>query len=712
MTETATENTVMRNGWRGMAFLSENPEAAGQSCDAFPLSTGRVMIAAGGASASRTFSAPQVSDTETTSWLYGGILPVEEMSDVLATAFSGQEGHAEHTVARYSAVLAELIAWQVMSHPVSEGGYEETAIALSTALSRGLELLYARMSAHDDDVKADENACGVSVGVCRVTEDETAPHTYDVDIFATGGYRVYLLDRSGMSRLWHTRDSAFVAGKGEIIGGRRVRIVRDEPFAVVLLSESTCALSAVEHRATDDAPGMIWRYRMRLEDQILRQITGSVRERDVGENATRFFTGRANGRSCASGAILIAGGSFDNFRSICRERFHELENTVALLPDGYDPEGVRTQPSLEEMEHDFIRRAFRAYPRLLERTVEVLSTACLARLYGEEQPAEDTDGTNARRLTAAYVKEVFRSFDKDNDADREQIERNRRVIRSLLCDHWITLRPLLCDPTVDEDDESSRTRADETYETCLRLNRRMSSLLISRRAYLDEIEDRLADSLDVLRARRDDYMYGRAGDDAFDNWSAELVGNDGGRESVAEALTRHAETWRRESEEYRALMTAYTAEREVLFCKDACTEGGAWYDAYTAVTDGTLDDDTWETYITRAMQTDRTDPYRDLLETVRTVSDQIRALEERIASRGAEKKMVFTVTGDAEWQISCMRAALAEDAAWGEEVHRLVDDTLRAEYRTAVRHWHETEELLYRRRVAYETYRDMYVAMT
>ena len=74
--------------------------------------------------------------------------------------------------------------------------------------------------------------------------------------------------------------------------------------------------------------------------------------------------------------------------------------------------------------------------------------------------------------------------------------------------------------------------------------------------------------------------------------------------------------------------------------------------------------------------------------------------------------MVFTVTGDAEWQISCMRAALAEDAAWGEEVHRLVDDTLRAEYRTAVRHWYETEELLYRRRVAYETYRDMYVAMT
>jgi hypothetical protein len=39
-----------------------------------------------------------------------------------------------------------------------------------------------------------------------------------------------------------------------------------------------------------------------------------------------------------------------------------------------------------------------------------------------------------------------------------------------------------------------------------------------------------------------------------------------------------------------------------------------------------------------------------------------------------------------------------------------VDDTLRAEYRTAVRHWHETEELLYRRRVAYETYRDMYTA--
>ena len=548
------------------------------------------------------------------------------------------------------------------------------------------------------------------MGICRVTE--TAFHTYDIDIYATGGYRVYLLDRHGMSRLWHAGDTAFVAGRGEIIGGRRVRIERSEPFAVVLLSESICALSTVERRATDDAPGMIWRYRMRLEDQILRQITGSAREKDVGENATRFFTGRANGRSCASGAILGAGGTFDNLRSVCRERFHELENAVALLPDGYDPDGVQMQSSLDEVEHDFIRRAFRAYPRLLERTVEVLSAACVARLYGEEQVAEDTDGQGARKLTSAYVHDVFRTFDKENDADREQIERNRRVIRSLLCDHWITLRPLLCGPAFDKDAESARTRADETYETCLRLNRRMSALLASRRAYLDEVEDRLADSLDVFRARRDDYLYGRAGDDSFDNWSADLVGDACGRESVAEMLSRTAVAWRRGSEEYRALMTAYTAEREVLFSGDACTEGGAWYDAYTAVTDGTLDDDTWETYITRAMQDDRTDPYRDLLETVRTVSEQIRALTERIASRGAEKKMIFTVTGDSEWQIACMRAALAEDASWGEEVHRLVDDTLRAEYRTAVRHWYETKELLYRRRVAYETYRDMYVAMT
>ena len=710
MTEAAKGNTVMRKGRGTTAFLSENPETAGQVCDAYPLVTEGLIIAAGGASSSRTFSAPEVSAEETTAWLYDGILPAEEMDEMLTAAFVGQEGRAEHSVARYSAVLAELLAWQVMSRPAANGGYEETALALSSTLSGGLERLYARMSAHDDDGMADENACAVSVGICRVTEKEN--HTYDIDIFATGGYRVYLLDRRGMSRLWYAGDSVFAAGKGEIIGGRRVRIVRDEPFAVVLLSESTCALSAVERRATDDAPGVIWRYRMRLEDQILRQITGSAGERDVGENATRFFTGRANGRGCASGAILVAGGSFDNLRSVCRERFHELEGTVALLPDGYDPDGVHAQPSLEEIEHDFIRRAFRAYPRLLERTVEVLSAACLARLRGDEPTVDDADEQGTRRLTAAYVRDVYRSFDKENDADREQIERNRRVIRSLLCDHWITLRPLLCDPSHDEDAESSRTRADETYETCLRLNRRMSSLLVSRRAYLDEIEDRLADSLDILRARRDDYMYGRAGDDAFDNWSADLVGSDRGRESVAEVLTRHADTWKRESEEYRALMTAYTAEREVLFQKDACTEGGAWYDAYVDVTDGTLDDDSWETYITRAMQSDRTDPYRDLLETVRTVSEQIRALTERIVSRGAEKKMVFAVTGDAEWQISCMRAALAEDAAWGKEVHRLVDDTLRAEYRTAVRHWHETEELLHRRRAAYEAYRDMFVSMT
>jgi hypothetical protein len=138
----------------------------------------------------------------------------------------------------------------------------------------------------------------------------------------------------------------------------------------LLLSDSVSAPNAAEYRALQEAPGLIGRYRMRLEEYFLRILTSCVREQEFGERAARFFTGRSHGRDSASGTALIQRGdtvSYEVFRSLCQNRLSELESHISLLPDGYDPARVTALVSRADTEHAFISDLLDRDPDLVGR---------------------------------------------------------------------------------------------------------------------------------------------------------------------------------------------------------------------------------------------------------------------------------------------------------------------------------------------------------
>lgn len=692
---------------QGMSFLAENPEAFGLITDACPAVTSELLVAANGHSTtggavSPTYSV-EGSDAEGLfDALFEGLLPrTDDYLRLLRATFGEGEGMQEHPVARYCAALAEGVALRVMTGSAKGASPEQTCAILGDEIPRALARLREKLCV-DGLTAQDAVFYTVSFGACRVAEHGGG--SYTIDIFSAGDFRVFLLDGEGMHPLWMTDTPVLSSDTSAAPRAKRLTVHHPEPFAVLLLSDSVCSVNAAEHRALRESPGLIWRYRMRLEDYFLRVITSCVREQEFGERAARFFTGRSRGRDSASGGMMILRGStsYEVFRATCQIRLAHLEDMMGLMPEGYDPDNVTQLPPRADMERSRLRHLLEQETGLSDRVSEALRLCALEKLQRGAPAQADSlpeDVPAYRRLGFDEVWTAFRRYDADNDADRARVTENRRILRENLIDQWMTLRPHFLKVgavTVTPCESCARS-----YAACADMNARLGHRLAARRRVLSKLEELLSDSLDVLHAEGGDWLAGRAGDGGISAWANRL------HDCLPNALTPLLADWQAETDRYRSLLAAYTYEREQLFCLDTHAPDGFFAADWQGITDGTLPDERWHE-LTESLNAPDRMPYRELMESLHRVSDGTGALLSRIQGRGAKRRMARDVANRTDLQIEALRASAYEDADWGDAVVSLMNPTMRREHHTAVRHWQETQELLSRRATAYAEFSAAY----
>lgn len=683
----------------GMAFLAENPEAYGLVPDACPVVTSDLLLAVNGHSATGGAISPSYPVEEggvdgLLDSLYGNLIPrTDENARLLRATFGESEGMQEHPVARYCAALAEATALRILDDDAKGASAEQIAFMLGDAIPQNLDRLRETVCL-DGVTPRDDELFTVSLCACRVREEGKG--LYGVDIFAAGSFRVYVLDGKGLHPLWLTDTPPLTPRESPEPVRYGLTLRHPEPFALLLLSDSLCDRSASENRALRENPGLIWRYRMRLEDQILRLITACVREQEFGERAARFFTGRSHGRDSASGAMMILreGVSYEVFRSICQTRLSELEDTISLLPEGYDPARVPPRIPREDMEESHLRRLLELEKGLSDRVSEAIRLYALDRLKqgrtGELCPPP-ADVPAYRRLSREEIHTAFRRYDIENDADRARVEENRRILRENMADHWITLRPRLLEAASVTPDAAAL----RSYTACADMSARLGRMLAERKKRLSRLETLLTDSLAVLQADGKDWMEGRAGDGSIAAWTETLT------DGLSSALSPVLSDWQGDTEAYRCLLAAYTHERELLFRKDTETPGGFFSADWERILQGKLEDRCWDAYRDCLASLPA---YRELWESLRRVSKGTGALLTRIEGRGAERRMARELAGRPDIQLAALRASAYEDEDWGESVAAVMEPALRREHRDAVRRWQESCELAAKRAEAYAAY--------
>ena len=698
-----------------MAFLSENPEAYGLIPDAQPLAAHHLLVAANGHSPEGGMGSPLyetagtgVGDLEQN--LYRSILPhTEECAHLLRAAFGDRCDRREHPVARYSAALAEAVAFRYLQNTDSSSFYAHTCAVLSHEVSTALKRLRDVLGSARESEAFDDVFFTVSMGICRV--DELGGGRYALDLFMAGDFRLYLLDENGMAPLWCTPTPVFSYNSEEPFSGRRMEIHHPKPFALLLLSESICALNAAEYRAASERQAWVWRYRMRLEDYCMRLLTDCIREAEFGERAARFFTGRTHGRESASGAItfLLGGSSYEFFRSGCQSRLGVLEKAAALMPNGFDPMDAVPPPSRMDVEMTYLRRLLEQTPGLSDRLDAALRAMILEQIaHGERStPPPPEDVPEYRRPVLEETLEVFRRYDRENAGDHACISENRHALRESLSDHWITLRPYLLDTPMAEEDDSRlrhRTMGNRIYEICLDMNRRLSEMLTAREQHLQEIRTVLEDSLEILDTRGNDWVCGRAGTDSSDAWI------DGLHQKLPPLLGHLQIEWKEDTQQYRSLLAAYMAERERLFRMDIHPELGDFAASWQGIREGTLSEEVWEGFNRRLEADPTVAGFTELLGTLRRISLGTGALQKRIRARAAESRAARDLAGRPDLRVAALRGAAYEDRAWGSGVIAVMDTATRNDFRATVRRWKENCELFDLQSQAFGIYRSMYEA--
>ncbi len=725
----------------GMTFLSENLDAYGFVSDAYPVATERWLIAANGREAetgTATFTYPNIDAVE---GLYknvfnGLILEDATTTDILTRTFSSNPELMEHPVARYVAALSECVALRVLGETDDAVPRKTLASRMGASVSGALNALREyiccdRLTARDDQLYT------ASLAVCRMmTRGEG---TYILDWLVAGDYRAFLLDSDGLRPLHLPQTGGISPEIGTPPDGKRIVLHHPAPFALLLLSGSACEVSATEEQSRRENPGLVWLYRMRLEANLLRILTACGRVTDFGDRAGRFFTGRANGRESASGAMAYfgEGASFAEFRADCLARLRHLEDLIALLPDGYDPSAAHRMPSRAEAENAYIRRLLARERGLSERTSDALCALALKRLHGaapEEAVPPPADVPDYRRLLPGDITETFRIYDRENDEDYAFIRRNSAALREYLSENWVTLRPILLSASEDacadgsvemlnEDDEeivfigsvegtdkatdATHTpvgrAADRAYRAVLRLNARLSELHRRRSTCTEGVAHALEAQVRILRANGKDWLHGRAGDGQACAWA------DNAADALSEQLRRFANTYESTEASYRSLLTAYLSERDRLFALDTA-DGGAFAAAWTAMLEGRLPVADWAAY--RSAIADATaadgEAYVELWDDLHVISQGTGAHYAQIRSRAADTRMARDLAAREELRIAAVRASAYQDADWGEPVCALLDPTHRTSYAAMVRRWKESCELLVRQEAAYREYRALY----
>lgn len=697
-----------------MAFLAENPEAFGLVPDACPLATKHLLIAANGYSAEGGSIFPMV-DTEEKGIdglfaVYGDLLPrTDDVIDALQAAFGENKSGQEYPVSRYCATLAEVTALQLLRDAAFEASFEQTRVMLTDELLRNMKAFRNSFRNEDGKLLWADDFFSISLGICRVRE--AGGGDYTADVFSAGDFSLYLLDAEGMAPLWSTVTPVFscTSTEGELLTGKTVRFHHPEPFALLLVSESVWGLNASESRSLRSNPGLIWRYRMRLEDYFLRLITDCVREYEFGNRAVHFFMGRSHGHDSASGAMTILrdGVSYEVFRLLCQNRLSALSEMTELLPDGYDPRNIPKPGSRTEIELNYLRQLLERDAELTTRVMDALRLSTVEKLRkgaaAEPIPLPENVPDYAR-LEWEELYRTYRVYDCENDGDRARIEQNARVLQESLSEHWITLRPMFTETkhTLPLDVQNYRRVSDQMYASCRDMNSRLAELLDARRKTIQAIGRILSDGLDILEAEGNDWVCGRAGVDSVMAWADPLT------TQLPLQLHDLRRDWERQTEQYRALLTAYTAERNKLFVRDVCDERGDFSADWRAMREGCLPEGRWELFRDRLANTPETVPFLNLVDSLYRISHGTGALLHRIRTRAAENRMARDLSDRQDLRILALRGAAYEDPDWGEAVIRAMDMATRNDFRATVRKWQKTCELIEQRKQAYLEYSTMY----
>lgn len=796
----ATENGIqtgsMTGEWLRTAFLVGNPQSFGFIPDAYPVATGRILIAANGHAAERGERSPllELESTDPTVLLqdqYRMLENTRAASDILRMTFCEMSGeHQEFPLARCCAVLCEAEAYHVLAAQSDTTPYVTVRTLLAARLSGVLESFRDTLNSNRQGkgglAPVDDAFFRVSFGACRVLPG-AGTDEWIVDIFSAGDFSVYILDRDGLSPLWTTVVPPLSVRDFPGMSGRSIRIRHTGRFAILLLSDSVCAPIPAERHAITEHPSLIWQHRMRTEERLLGIIDRAPSVTDFAESATRVLAGRATGRDSASGAMTVLGDLTDRsirvssqdreahaysaFRKTVSARLTQLGETVSLL-NSYDPDRLPPVRPCLESERRFAVGLLMTRPMLAARCEDLLKSLAdrklteAKRLYGtadakmpvvtegesgDDQPLppvptrQESGDPQApedpiSRLSAEDVWSVFRSVDQENDADRDRIEKNRRFLRDCLCDHWVTLRPLLCGFGQPDDPDGTAQDAiataapsaettppaeaaqpepslqDQSYIACVALNRRLSAIKHEREALLDGLHDLLTRALKTLEDSSADWVMGRTDPATLSAWTNRLTGqptgqpsgqqphggNDAGQQTLPDRLTA-LKNWESDTDAFRRLQAEYQARREALFAADTEAGSGIFAEDFTRIMSGALPAVTWERYRAAA---DRMPEYARLIDVLRTVSDRTGELLHAIAQRNADRRCTMRFAGMEDWKFAAIRAAVYADPDWNDA--DLIDEGTRNEYRSIVRRWREEQQLRARQNEAWESYRMLY----
>lgn len=736
--------------WMKTSFLCGGASSYGLLTDAVPVATRQVLIAAngyatGGGGRIPLYAACDSGIGSLMQETFPMLRPGGVREDVLRMTFGDCSTQREYPLARFCAALAEAVGADYLvsdnqnddyrGRIGSDAGVTDDSVAdicrdMGSCLSRALGRLQVHLTERDAGGRRRQlQAVGpefyeVDFGACRITPD-AGNGGYAIEWYTAGTFRLFLLDGDGLFPLWEQRTERISPDSGGALTGRRMVLQHPSPFALLLLSDSVCAPFRVN--ADGSVPVCS---RLRLEARLQRLILSASSEQEIGAGAALALADLASGETSVSGAVTVWAGSgadFSDFRNVCSRRFQRLEEDLALLPDEYDPNGRREETSCREAERRFVRDLLENRPELLDRTVSVLERIVQKRLVQishtddgalREHPDDgsipevQSEGSEnpLRVLTVRDVYHELRRFDAVNDRLRDQIARSRHLMHGLLAEHWITLRPILCMPGSPGYTETASTEAaDRQYDSCLELNRRLEKILQARRVRLASLRGLLTRGLLLLDSEGDDWVLDRGSQSAcldFFSWLdgkvPALTGDARAAWGNGNRLGDGAQA-RIRTDHFVSLQTAYTAERENLFDRDA-KEG--FSETWESMLDGSLSDSDFRA-CRMAVVARAGESFGTILDVLRTLADGVRRMQEQIAYSGAEGRCIRTITDSFDWQFACVRGAVYRSDDWQEAVEAdLIDNATASAYRRVVTEWHEARSLEERRRSTYAAYRD------
>lgn len=732
--------------WSRASFLYGSPSAYGLITDAMPVSNGQILVAASGYSVGGGAGVPlHTAGGAGPDALLEEVFPMLEADDlsrnILRMTFGDCLVQREHPWSRYCAALveAELVRYLSASDRHEEKSFSSVCEELGCRLSDSLDSLRAWMEQGDTSRGSSHRGRGnasigaeyyeVSLGACRIVPAKESG-SYMLDILSAGNFGLFLLDGKGMYPLWSQGTRAVSPDDRVALSGRRVTLKHPEPFGLFLLSGTVCsALLSSENTSVHGEAGPV-RARMLLERRLLNILRTASIEDEIGLRATQQLSDLAVRQDSISGAMAtIAQGGYDDLRSACVARLETLEQDLDLLPDGYNPEREPPIRSRAETEANFARELFSKRPELRE----IMRTTLADRVRGQldrldtdaeggalppagwEDAAGESEGTvDLKDLTAVRVYAVLRRYDRFNDEDRMHMRCARQALHSLLAEHWITLRPLLCaaggpggnsagaEPAVAVESAVAveHDPAAEHYACCIDLNRRLEQLLSMRRGVLRELRERLEQLLDILDIGAGDWTQGRA--DALDCQQLLITLSRG----LGEPYGTAAQTWQTETEHLHSLQAAYTAERERLLDRDIAA-GGGFAERYRHMMEGAWSDEAFAACRASVMEAGG-DAAVGIIDAVRVLSKGIERLGGQIRDREAAGECIREISEDFHWQFACLRAAVYGDETDADGVRSLVDEATRVAYRQGVQKWQEDRNLQQRRAEVYAAYRDSY----